>query len=835
MPKIPVYQQQVGVVAGGLGPRASSAAFEAPGRAAAGFGKQLDDMGFALAKAEREREDRRVLQEEGEAAKQAALQAALEDQSTDFNSAKINIDNKKTDYLDKLKTNKKFSKRRLDLVSRRIDAEFSTASLSAQKTAFDRGTQLTTQADNTALDSFRQTLRTAAPGSAPYVLAEAGAKNTFDQASKENRKLKETPQSFAHNVKVDRFNTALNAATTPAELDAAYKELAKDKSLLPSVLTKAKTAISQSKAVLGKELYEEISERILESEFDANEAEQVINGMTAGENFLITRNNGDTESYNVADLTIGGRNKLISELEAIKSDFKNESRSANTSAIMDGYQASGTDGAVAIVQDVHMNTEDPEEANAATLAAARTMAAQAQIAASEGNFQQAAMLANTAQQIVSESFVGRPPLIESADTSVAANSILNSVASTKVDIVDEQQKLAKHRAGVEAFRAGTLDNYEGIYGPDAEKKIMNEALAGLGLPEQLDLLSRNNMTSPAIKGTIDGAITQALSPSFDPSAMPNDVLEGLEAYRQIKARGKGVLTNHVPNEDDRAFFNAVMDLESVRVDSVDAIVRVRQSVNSEIDVNPKYSNIKQAVDQIKDGAVKSILGIQISGQEIKNRTYIHSKVENLTKVYMRTGTFDEAGAIEQAIKDINESHINLRGHLLPRRKSYPKDIKRMIDLAAEDYFNKNQAREAGDLGKSTELELDEISLIPAPGRSDEWMIVINSEIATQYGDPLYTIKDLQGLLAGDAKTKQKDLILRHAKNKGVDDASMAKKQIQDLRRQANELTGLSLSKIREEQGEQAAESAIAKRESLLQEADELEKLRTDFERLQRGS
>lgn len=85
------------------------------------------------------------------------------------------------------------------------------------------------------------------------------------------------------------------------------------------------------------------------------------------------------------------------------------------------------------------------------------------------------------------------------------------------------------------------------------------------------------------------------------------------------------------------------------------------------------------------------------------------------------------------------------------------------------------------------------------------------------------------------QNKTKDLILQNAKDRGVDDASMAAKQIQDLRRQANELTGLSLSKIREEQGEQAAESAIAKRESLLQEADELEKLRTDFERLQRGS
>jgi len=90
-------------------------------------------------------------------------------------------------------------------------------------------------------------------------------------------------------------------------------------------------------------------------------------------------------------------------------------------------------------------------------------------------------------------------------------------------------------------------------------------------------------------------------------------------------------------------------------------------------------------------------------------------------------------------------------------------------------------------------------------------------------------------LAGDAKTNQEDLIKQNAKNKGVDDASMAKKQIQDLRRQANELTGLSLSNIRKQQGEEAADAAIAKRESLLQEADELEKLRIEFERLQRGS
>jgi len=46
MPKIPVYEQQVEMAAGSLGPRASSAAFEAPGQALASLGKQVSDTAY---------------------------------------------------------------------------------------------------------------------------------------------------------------------------------------------------------------------------------------------------------------------------------------------------------------------------------------------------------------------------------------------------------------------------------------------------------------------------------------------------------------------------------------------------------------------------------------------------------------------------------------------------------------------------------------------------------------------------------------------------------------------------------------------------------------------
>ena len=106
MPKIPVYEQQVRLATGSLGPRASSAAFEAPGRAMAALGEQIGDTVSKLAEQERGREDRRILQEESELAKEFALQKSMDDQSTTFGDAKVNMDLHKADYLENLENKK---------------------------------------------------------------------------------------------------------------------------------------------------------------------------------------------------------------------------------------------------------------------------------------------------------------------------------------------------------------------------------------------------------------------------------------------------------------------------------------------------------------------------------------------------------------------------------------------------------------------------------------------------------------------------------------------------------------------------------------------------------
>jgi len=56
MPKIPVYEQQVRLATGSLGPRASSADFEAPGRAMAALGEQVSSIANQFGMAEKEAE-----------------------------------------------------------------------------------------------------------------------------------------------------------------------------------------------------------------------------------------------------------------------------------------------------------------------------------------------------------------------------------------------------------------------------------------------------------------------------------------------------------------------------------------------------------------------------------------------------------------------------------------------------------------------------------------------------------------------------------------------------------------------------------------------------------
>ena len=181
-------------------------------------------------------------------------------------------------------------------------------------------------------------------------------------------------------------------------------------------------------------------------------------------------------------------------------------------------------------------------------------------------------------------------------------------------------------------------------------------------------------------------------------------------------------------------------------------------------------------------------------------------------------------AVEAAAKSITETHFNLRGQLIPRRKNYPQNIVRMADLAAEDFIKKNP-----------DYADEDIDLIPTLGRIDEWNILINGQPAPYAKDPIYTLDDLKAFSEADSKTKIENLVQENIENRGLTEEDQLAQESQRLMREAGELTGSNLARIRREQGEDAYQAAIAKRESLQTEAQEINNLLNQLKRSQSGS
>jgi hypothetical protein len=162
---------------------------------------------------------------------------------------------------------------------------------------------------------------------------------------------------------------------------------------------------------------------------------------------------------------------------------------------------------------------------------------------------------------------------------------------------------------------------------------------------------------------------------------------------------------------------------------------------------------------------------------------------------------------------------------IPRDQQYPDNLERMVDLAAENFVKKNP-----------QFEDEQISIFPTVGRVDEWNVMINGQMAAVgYEDSVYTLQDLEGLLGADKRFQNEQLIQENLEKRGLTTEDQIRDEMQALNRQANELTGANLSRIRKEQGEAAANEAIAKREQLRSEAELLQQLLVDMKRAERGS
>ena len=840
MPKIPLYNQggpsPVELAAGRLGARPNEAALAAPARALTELGETIGRTGrgfaegemrvqqsklrfeeekaridFNFQKAEQDQADRIYLKDLDRTTRENLIPKLLEDTSTSASAAKEKFAAEGVQILDNIRGQNLRPSLEAAALQTAENAILSV-SLQAQEKGFKTQLKLANDSDNESLEIAKNQLSQFPEGSPEYDLATKTAADIFKQAANENRlgSLKFNPRTFENSVFIEATNLSIAKAEEENDLNALDQVLAdvkNNKSLGAAKQTEAASVIRAAKKRVQASVFENTRETLLEADLSSSEASQISELLESDEDVVFERATGSEIVLPVQNMSVAARLTLKKDLADISKEAQQGLRDDLSANISGDFDSGGIEGAVTKITSLANDPDvEDEDLEAAILATANELLAQSQAAFDEGEFDNADLHANAAQKLVGSTFGDIGELRQrTGAVGTSANKIFVSASGIKAKGVDERGKVAAVSVAAAQMEAGTFDVLGTETKPDDQKAALISVLADKTPAQQFKVLANNNLTFAPLKGSLIGAATEGLSATYNEET----VTKALETYRLAKPFGDAVVNNHT-DETTRAFFESIIALESFGTETSDAIRQVNLSSQTEIDVSARYNTVKAAVDGIQDKSVTTIFGFDFSGERVENRVYLQESIERVSKIYIGLGTLSAEDAVEKAAADVLSTHLNLRGILTPKSPSYPVEIEKMVDLAAEDFVKQNPT-----------FDVDEISLFPAPGRVDEYFVLQNGVVVTGTDVNVYTLEDLQALREQDKAASDEELVQRNLVLRGLTEPQQIRAEIQQLNREASALTGGALSRIRREQGEDAVQAAIAEREAKLARAQQL--------------
>lgn len=187
MAKIPVYNEGRGLTQqtpiGELSRSPNIGAFTAPAKALSNFADTAGQVAFNFGMAEKEREDKRIVDEEYNEAAEKLIEHKFKDKSTTVEQAKKNFKNIEDKIRNKYKA-KNYGTRRQNLISQGLSKLINSQRFSSMQDSFDRGQTLA--ATNSDLITGRQldALRGLDPTDPMFDIVKDLAISTVSKASK---------------------------------------------------------------------------------------------------------------------------------------------------------------------------------------------------------------------------------------------------------------------------------------------------------------------------------------------------------------------------------------------------------------------------------------------------------------------------------------------------------------------------------------------------------------------------------------------------------------------------------------------------------------------------
>lgn len=752
MPQIPLYNKGLGATGvttgGSLGPRASAGAFTGVGQEVAKFGQAAGDIMRDFYDADKKAEAKTAIaQAENELTKE--IDTHIKNDKTtsieefDGQYKKIIIDKKIKDIAGKYKL------RPLEqqaLVARLGDIS-AGGQLKGRNEAYGKQEVIRGTTVNDKLVRLRG-IMASLPNSHPESLkASADAFKEISDSQKDGTIKYSSIRSveqFNMGVEQETLTNKIEGSTSFSDLNARAEEVASSKQPT-SIKNKFKKQIRAKRNILIQDTNQNIEDQLDGSDATFDEYNTIVDLLRDNKDVNLKLASGKTININGSDLPQPISNSVQKFISVKSKEVEDDSFNEISQNISEEAENVGTLSAVDKAKSDVNDSTDKEKAEGSVVGSAQYLYYRAKTLLetykedpSQVNVDKIRQLGETARQLLQTKYGGRTSLeMQQTSNGKSARSILSGVIDVDNDLIKAENAAQFIEQGVSSFKQGKYSELKSSYTAKQEKSIVNRSMVGKSTADRLLLLQRNNAVYENYKNELTEGAVNILGDQADFPKLSKQI----ELFRQMKAMTPGSLQNHL-NTEEIAVYNQVLAMEQTGKSIEESINIVNSSRRSGIDINAKYKLIKQEVENISSESTSFF------GDKPLNSSVIQQKVQSLSKIYIGLGS-DPKVAVEQAGKDILNSHINHKGVLIPRSVNMNEtDIKYYADLIIEDYKLKNPEDDVP------------ITATPVTGRIDRWSIVRNGML---FPNESYTLDQLKEMRTNkelaEADIKKKEVLV----------------------------------------------------------------------------
>ena len=752
MPQIPLYNKGLGATGvttgSSLGPRASAGAFTGVGQEVAKFGQAAGDIMRDFYDADKKAEAKTAIaQAENELTKE--IDTHIKNDKTtsieefDGQYKKIIIDKKIKDIAGKYKL------RPLEqqaLVARLGDIS-AGGQLKGRNEAYGKQEVIRGTAVNDKLIRLRGIMASTPNNHPEHLKASADAFKEISDSQKDGTikySSMRSVEQFNMGVEQEALTNKIEGASSFADLKIMTDEVAKS-TQSTSIKNKFNKAIRAKRNILIQDINQNIQDQLDGSEPTYEELNQITDKLRKNEDVNITLASGKTITIQGTDLPQSVSNSVQNFIKNRSKEVEDVALNDGSANIIDDANNINTKTALETAEKFVKDMPNKEKAEGSVLSAALNLQGDAKRLLeifkedpSQVNTQKIRQLTETSKQLLETGYAGRPALIkQEGRNGTSANNALTGLNDINLDL---EKEIAAAKVITDASDIITEGNFTSIKENLTEKQqdaALKLALKGKDVDTQMLILERNNIKSDDYSNILSEGSTNILGVQPD----INKVKSQIELFRIMKARGNGVLENHL-SKNDIAVYNSVLTIEQGGKSLEEAIGMVAEANRSGIDINAKYKLVESQVRTISSKTTSFF------GTKPQNSASIQQKVEDLSKVYIGLGV-DPKVAVKQAGADIIASHINYKGVLIPRSINMNEtDIKKNAQLIIDDYKARNKDDES------------EITATPVTGRVDKWMIIRDG---IPFPSEFYTLDQIKDLGVKKADKEKQDIIAEQKK------------------------------------------------------------------------